>query len=998
MFTEKKLVEDYFIEKLTQKGWMPISAEDLEREDYSEPLLIPNLIRTLEKINKNLGLGKEEISKVLTELRLTGSGMEGAKRVLGFYKSGVPVKFEEDKIVKSVRLFDYEIIENNEFIISRQVNFNGKERIRTDIILYINGIPLVEIECKDPTNIAESWFTAYKQIKGYEGIVPELYKYAQIGIAAESVAKYFSIVPWQEEVKIYEWKEPDKDSIDSTIEFLSKGTLLEVLRFFLFFRIERGEATKVITRYMQYRAANKITERVLKNLSGEIDKNKGLIWHWQGSGKTLTMIFAANKLFRLLGNPTVLFIVDRIELRNQLNDEYCALDIMKPEVIGTIDELREFLKHDSHKGKRGVFITLIHKFKPSELRELEEKMKELPADSDIVVNRKDIIAFIDEGHRTQYGALASQMKNILKKAFFFAFTGTPISKTGRDTYNEFSYPPEEPYLDEYFISVSQKDGFTKKIVYQPRLEEQHLKKELLEEFMRNEFYEELPEEIKDDVEEGVKKRFNAIKLWFENPKRIEVVAKDIAEHFKACVEGRFKAMVVAGSRKACVLYEGELLKYMPKSHLQIVMSDDRKEDELVRAYVESEEKRTGKDFESITKDAVEKYKEKELPKILIVTEMLLTGFDAPVLQTMYLDKPLKEHRLLQAIARTNRPFGDLKEAGVIIDYVGIIGEFKKAFEQYRAIKEDIVSAVFGFESVRGEFTGLISEILEMFREIPKTSERETLLKAVEVITLSQETEKEFVEKCRKLKRLFELLGSDSAKAENIEKYNWIADVYAYYRKVVVQEPDIKPYIDKYYDKALKGVYESIQVEKSSKELPPTVFDDNYFEKIKQSAKDKREEAASILFALNKMVLVDRYKSPIYESLVERVERLMELWKEKTKDYEKIYLEETRVLQTIAQLGDRKNKLGFNDMEYYVLLRLEEKFGEEKELLQNVKDLSETLRNSIYPGWIGQVTIRKEVEREIRRFARSFKGKYNLSMDGIEGLYNKLIEVVRNYGG
>jgi type I restriction enzyme R subunit len=223
-FTEKKLVEDYFIQRLQEKGWRFVYADDLERDTYEEPLLIPNLVRALEKINGKLEIGNEEVKKVINEMKLTGTGVEGTKKILYFYKFGVPVKFEKEKVVKYVQLFDFGDIGNNEFIITRQVYHQGKDRIRTDIILYVNGIPLVDIECKNPTNISESWFNAYKQIKDYEKTVPELYKYVQIGVAAESQARYFLIVPWQEEVKTFEWREEAKDSIDSTIEMFSGDT------------------------------------------------------------------------------------------------------------------------------------------------------------------------------------------------------------------------------------------------------------------------------------------------------------------------------------------------------------------------------------------------------------------------------------------------------------------------------------------------------------------------------------------------------------------------------------------------------------------------------------------------------------------------------------------------------------------------------------------------------------------------------------------------------
>ncbi|MHA1259938.1 MAG: HsdR family type I site-specific deoxyribonuclease, partial [Candidatus Heimdallarchaeaceae archaeon] len=470
-FIEKHLVEDYIIKQLEEKGWRFIPADALERDSLDEPLLIPNLVRALGRINKESNIGDEEIKKSLNELKLAGTGIEGAKRILNFYKFGIPVKFEKEKVVKYVQLFDFRNIGNNEFIVSRQVYYYGRETIRTDILLYVNGIPLVNIECKNPIRVSESWHTAYKQIKDYEKLVPELYKYVQIGIAAESIAMYFPIVPWRDTATLHQWKEENKDSIDSTIDMLSREVLLDIIRNFIFFRIEHGEATKVLTRYMQYRAANKMVSRVIKNLKGEEEKNKGLIWHWQGSGKTLTMIFAANKLFceKKLENPTIFFIVDRIDLETQLYKEFNSLDIVKPEIIGSVDALKKILKFDDYRGKRGVFITLIHKFRPEEFKELYNELKEVTRYKETIMNRKNVIAFIDEGHRTQYGLLAAQMKSILKNAFFFALTGTPISKRGRDTYLEFSYPPDEVYLDRYFITDSIKDGFTVKIAYQPRL-------------------------------------------------------------------------------------------------------------------------------------------------------------------------------------------------------------------------------------------------------------------------------------------------------------------------------------------------------------------------------------------------------------------------------------------------------------------------------------------------------------------------------------------------
>jgi type I restriction enzyme R subunit len=996
-FTEKKLVEDYFVKKFEEKEWKFVSADDLERDSYEEVLLIPNLVRALEKINKESGIGNEEINKVINELKLAGTGIEGAKRILNFYKFGVPVKFEKEKVVKYIQLFDFEDIENNEFIITRQVYYQGKDRIRTDIVLYVNGIPLVNIECKNPVNISESWFNAFKQIKDYERAVPEFYKYVQIGVAAESQARYFPIVPWQEEVKTNEWREEGKDSIDSTIEMLSRDTLLDIIRNFLFSRVEFGNATKVITRYMQYRAANRMVDRVISNLKGEEDKDKGLIWHWQGSGKTLTMIFAANKLYYMkqLENPTIFFIVDRIELEDQLYTEFYALDIVEPEIIGSVWELKEILKFDDCRSKRGVFIILIHKFRPEELKEVHGELEKVSKRKATIMNRRNVIAFVDEGHRTQYGLLAAQMKAILKSAFFFALTGTPISKRGRDTYVEFSYPPEEPYLDRYFITDSIKDGFTVKIVYQPRLEKEvHLKKDLLEAFLETEF-EELPEEIREDVEEKVKKRLNAIKLVLENPFRIKTIAEDIAKHFKDNIDGKFKAMVVAGSRNACEVYKRELDKHLPREYSEIVMTfTERDKQEFLQYVAEAKVRYGGKDIGDIRKDVIEKFKEEEFPKILIVTDMLLTGFDAPILQVMYLDKLLKEHRLLQAVARTNRPFKGLKEAGVVIDYVGILKEFKRAFEMYS--EEDIKGALFSYDSVREDFAMLIKEVLEMLKEVPRNYERETLLRAVEVLTSDEQKEKEFIEKYKNLRKTFELLGPDEIKLDFFEDYKWISAIYTFYMKVVTQKPAYDGYVQKYYDKTIRFVHRATEIEKLERELPTIAFDKEYLEKLEERVKNRKEKAANILFTLNRLILVERHRNPIYESLVEKVERLLEMWREKTKDYEKIYTEGVKAISQINQLFIRQKSLNFSDLEYSMLLELEKKLKSD-EFEKVVKELSKSFEKYMFFGWFNQITVKKEVEREIRRFVRGMKGKYNLSLDEMNGLHEKLLESVKNYG-
>lgn len=286
--SEKILVEEYMIQRLIEMGWKHVAANELGRENYEEPLLIPNFIRAIQRINKSLEISDEEIYKVINELKLISGSIEaseGSKKILNYYKFGIPIKFDKERVLKYVQLFDYGNIENNECIISNQIFYYGRDRIRPDIILYINGIPLVNIECKDPAQFGSSWTEAYRQIESYEQVVPELFKYVQIGIAVEQKAKYFPIIQWPHPSIVYEWRKGNRDTNYSIIEILSKDRLLDIIRNFLFNRIQSGKATKVLARYMQYDATNKIFQRVSNNLQGLEQKNNGLIWHWQGSGK-----------------------------------------------------------------------------------------------------------------------------------------------------------------------------------------------------------------------------------------------------------------------------------------------------------------------------------------------------------------------------------------------------------------------------------------------------------------------------------------------------------------------------------------------------------------------------------------------------------------------------------------------------------------------------------------------------------------------------------------
>jgi len=957
VFNEKKAVEDFIVERLQERGWQFKKVDELERESYQEPLLKKNLVRAIKRINSNLELVEEDIKKVLNNLEYKSPGVEGIKQILWTFKEGLHIKLEKEKTLRHVKLFDDENGNKNEFIVTRQITYkSATEEIIPDIVLYVNGIPLVVIECKNPADPKVSWYDGYKQIKRYEKKVPELF---------------------------------------------TPAVLVDLVQNFIFVREERGKANKVMTRYMQYRAANKIYDRVIKNLQGEVDKNSGLIWHWQGSGKTLTMIFAAYKLSKCnyLENPSIFFIIDRLDLEEQLSGEFAALDITT-ETMSSIGELISTLLHDSGRGKRGIFISLIQKFRNEDLERLRDKLNKFKGQGEeTIFDRRNVVAFVDEGHRSQYGSLAAEMRRILDNAFFFAFTGTPIAKRGRDTYGIFSYPKTgERYLDKYFIKSSIEDGFTLPIVFQSRLEKDvHLKKEQLEGFLQEKF-EEIPEEFRKEVEQRVRKRLNAIRVFMLDPSRIKMIAEDIKAHFEENVDGKFKAMVVGVNREACVKYKKALDEFLPKEFSEIVMTFDRDGTQDIQNYLNKlKQKYHKKDEKGIRKEVIRKFKEEEYPKILIVTDMLLTGFDAPILQTMYLDKPLKEHRLLQAIARTNRPYKDVKEAGVIVDYVGISKEFEKAVAIYS--KQDIKSVgeiAQDIEEEKKEFIKLLNETIALFPNFNvKNADRETLMRAIRHLVESKDSARNFEKNYKRLKRQFELLGPDPIKAEYLQEFNWLSDVYyAYSRHIKRVDPDeAEKYVKKYFRKTLDYIHKTIDIDKIRKDFPIISLDEKYLEELEKAYPDLDNRISDMIFTLSKFVLVDRHRNPVYESVADKVERIVESWRKRQKEAEAIYQELKQVIGEFNQAGRRQRDLRLNNAEYYSLLILEKYFGKDEKLIKDTKTLIQNISGKMFKDWTLQKSVVKDIERTVRRYLR----KYKISKNKRDEIHGKIMAVLKRFG-
>ena len=723
-----------FLSRLEGLGWRFVEGRCPSRGvTVSDPILDRVFDESFRRLNWRVleaeGLG-DRVDAVLTKVRDLLRKSE-PHEVLEFLRRGVYVR-EGGRSVR-VFLIDYENVENNEFLACREVSFSGEGgRVRPDVVLYVNGIPLVVVEVKDPLRLGERAIEEGRnQLRRYERQYPELFKYVQVGVVytdeVGSVYMSMSSVLGGGERLAGRWR--DEVGKYDIFGLLDRARFLEVLRWFVFYKGQRKDQ-KVVPRYNQYWATYKAVRRAREYLLGNDYRNRGLIWHWQGSGKTYIMFYIAYQFFHrfLERDPLVFFVVDRRELQRQLYDDFIK-DLYAPhfqeyvKVVESIDELKSILRDIAEReanGRatgRGVFIVLVQKFRPDEFKDVKP------------IKKKEVLILLDEAHRSVYGVLGATLNRLFPNAVKFAFTGTPVMRYERNTFAYFSYPQEELYLDKYFIADSIKDGYTVPLRYQVVQEIGDLRinvsereiKELLERWVQ--IVEEVSGQnvgevssLDDAVEEGIvtveeiRHRLNRIKVFLENPERLRRIAEYIAERIEEDTEAfRFKAIVVTASRLACVRMKRALDEALSrrfgeeaKKWSEVVMTYTNNDPEEIQSYMEEMLKRWRgpeglRAWEEANWRIQERFKDGEDPRILIVTDMLITGFDFPRLKVMYLDKPLFEHRLLQAIARVNRPYrsGDVeKQFGLVIDFVGLLEHVKEALARYEMLDSETLSELF----------------------------------------------------------------------------------------------------------------------------------------------------------------------------------------------------------------------------------------------------------------------------------------------------------------
>lgn len=665
-----------------------------ERKSDKDVVLHERLEKALRKINSDIH--PRFIEKAIHELTLEKSP-NLLENNLTFHENlinGIEIEDYDDEgqsIVEIVKIVDFEHPQNNDFLAVNQLTVvNGDYTKRPDIVLFINGLPIVVIELKNSTNETVGVEDGYHQLETYKMRIPQLFTFNEVLITSDGInTKAGSLTANYDRFMTWRSKDGETESSSSlaSLDVLIHGmlnpeTLLDLIRYFVLFQDDgKGHISKILAAYHQYYAVNKAVDRALLASSGQGDGKGGVIWHTQGSGKSLTMVFFSGKLIQMLNNPTLVVVTDRNDLDNQLYSTFVkskgrsgkGLLRQTPKQAETRKELKSLLSVESG----GIVFTTMQKFEP------EQNETTMAA----LTERKNVIVMADEAHRTQYGfnakyddkgegikyGYAKYLRDALPNATFVGFTGTPVASTDKNTQMVFGN-----YIDVYDMTQAVADGSTVKIYYESRVIPLNLPQNL----DLDEAYNNITEDQEEDVKQRLKSKWSRVEALAGAKPRIEALAKDIIQHFETRQQAmKGKGMIVTMSRRIAVDLYDEIIRLKPEWHsddddkgiIKVVMTGSSSDPASFQRHIGPKKRRNL--LEKRMKDVNDEL------QLVIVRDMWLTGFDVPSMHTMYIDKPMKGHNLMQAIARVNRVFKD-KPGGLIVDYVGIAESLKEALKEY----------------------------------------------------------------------------------------------------------------------------------------------------------------------------------------------------------------------------------------------------------------------------------------------------------------------------
>ncbi|MDM7325058.1 MAG: HsdR family type I site-specific deoxyribonuclease [Thermus sp.] len=772
--SERRTVQNPLIRYATEAGWEYLPPEEALRLRGGEdkPFLHSVLVEQLQRLNPGVVTSATKAAEIIRRMLALRTGIEGNLEAWEYLKGLKTVFVEEERRERNLRLLGDEP-EASRFHVTSEFTFqSGAHCIRADVVFFVNGIPIIVIETKAATR-SEGIAEAFDQIRRYHEEAPELMTQAQL-FALTHLVKFFYGATWSLSRKtLFNWKEESGAGDFETLvkSFLLPRRVLRVLTEYILFARKDGELSKAILRPHQMRAVERVLARAQSAVREErTAPRRGLIWHTQGSGKTYTMLTIARLLIQepRFENPTVLLIVDRNELEQQLFQNLEAIGFGHVHRAESKRHLQRLLKADT----RGLIVSMIHKF------------DDMPAN---LCTRRNIFVLVDEAHRSTGGNLGNYLMGALPNATFIGFTGTPIDRTahGKGTFKTFGADDPQGYLDKYSIRESIEDGTTVPLHYQLAPNDLIADREAME----KEFWAVAELEGVADLEEINRVLDRAVTLtnMLKNPERVEKIARFVADHFKNYVQPMgYKAFLVAADREACALYKEALDRHLPPEWSAVIISAGYNDPSHLKRYhlSEEEEARLRKAFR----------KPGENPQVFIVTEKLLTGYDAPILYCMYLDKPMRDHVLLQAIARVNRPYesdeGQRKRAGLIVDFVGVFENLERALA---FDSKDVTGVVEGIEVLRERFGALMEEGRRKYGTgKASVAEDDKLAEEVLLRFRDKELREAFYRYFRELEEVYEILSPDPFLRPYLEDYQRLVEMYrllrsAYEPRVLVDK-------------------------------------------------------------------------------------------------------------------------------------------------------------------------------------------------------------------
>jgi type I restriction enzyme R subunit len=951
--------------RLSGLGWHFLAPQNLSRLPQ-EVLVESHLREALIRLNPEIAAQPDRADDVLYRLRailmgVRGDGLVKANEEFTAWLTGErSMPFGENGEHVTIRLIDFEGLERNQYVVTTQYILRaGVSEKRADLVLLVNGIPLVVIEAKTPVRASQSWFDAAAQIHDdYERNVPELFVPNVVSVATEGKDfRYGSIGlpldlwgPWRVAAND---DTPAlariRDAVDS---MLQPHVVLDVLANFTAYATDKKKRRiKIVARHQQYEATNQIVERVVAG-----HPKKGLIWHFQGSGKSLLMLFAARKL-RLhpaLKNPTVMIVVDRIDLDTQISSTFHAADTPNLVKGDSRAELHRLLKQDSRK----IIITTIFKF----------------AEAGGVLNdRSNIIVMVDEAHRTQEGDLGRKMREALPNAFLFGLTGTPINRADRNTFYAFGAEEDAAgYMNRYGFEESIRDGATMPLHFEPRLLELHIDKEAIDQAFR-----ELTGSLSDLDRDRLAQTAAKMAVLVKAPERIQRICADIAGHYQEKVAPNgFGAQVVTFDRESCVLYKKALDEHLPPEMSDIVMTVNSGENEYA-AY------RRDRDAEE---KLLDRFRDPADPlKLLIVTSKLLTGFDAPILQAMYLDKPLRDHTLLQAICRTNRPYGEAKTHGLIVDYLGVFDDVARAIQ---FDEEGITRVVKNINELSGRLPEAVQKCLAYFPGVDRTVTGYEGLMAAQACLPNNETRDHYAADYSYLARLWEAISPDPVLSAHETDYRWLTHVYESVRPSTGTGRLLWHALG---PKTIELIHQHVHVDAVRDDLETLVLDADLLEAV-LGTPDPGKKAKEIEIKVSRW-LRKRLHDPRFKDLGERLEALKERHEQGLLTSVEFLKELLNLARDVVSAERTAPPIEREEQGKAALTQLfEEARNSETPIIVErvVNDIDEIVRIVRFDGW--QST--HAGEREVKLALRKTLFKYRLHQD--QELFDRAYGYIREY--